>query len=209
MAGKGSNQVEETPAQRAQAEYATNLMKDYQQRWMPLQKNLISVVQRQGAPDSAARRMAGGMAGADTEAAFGKAGGALDRQLASTGALPGSSKANLAITGLSNDAATSKAMGTTVADQRVTDAYMQGLGQIMALGRGQKAQVSSGMNHIADMSAAQARQDANTALQDRMGYAQMGAQAVGMGLQQSMKPNTPGFSGTQAPAPVVDLYPKG
>ena len=210
MAGKGSGQVEETPAQRAMAEHATNLMRDYEQRWLPVQKRLIQTVQAQGAEGSPMRAEAMGKSNADTEAAFGKAQGALESRLSNTGALPGSSKANLAVAELGNDKAASKGLGKTVTDQRVTDAYLGGLSQIMALGRGEKAQATAGMGQIADMSGAQARQDAGLALQDKMGYAQLGAQAVGMGIQQGLgKTANPGFSGTQAAAPVVDLYPRG
>ncbi len=209
MAGKGSGQVDETPAQRAMAEHANNLMQDYKQRWMPVQKNLIRTVQAQGAEGSDMRAEAMGKSNADTEASFGKAQGMLEAKLSNTGALPGSSKANLAIAGLGTDKAASKGLGKTAADQRVTDAYVGGLSQIMALGRGEKAQATGGMSQIADISGAQAQRDAGLALQDKMGYAQLGAQAVGMGIQQGLgAKSNPGFSGTQAPAPVVDAYPK-
>lgn len=191
MAGKGSGQTEETPAQRAMAQHANNLMKDYQQRWLPVQKNLIRTVQVQGAEGSPMRAEATGKSNADTEAAFGKAEGALQSRLTASGALPGSSKANLAIADLGTNKAASKGLGKTAADQRVTDAYLGGLTQIMALGRGEKAQATSGMSQIADMSGAQARHDAGLALQEKMGYAQLGAQAVGMGVQQGMGPNGP------------------
>lgn len=208
MAGKGSGKVEETPAQRAMAEHANNLMQDYKQRWLPVQQNMIKVIQAQGAEGSAQRLAAAGKVNADTEARFGQAQGALEKGLSATGALPGSSKANLAIAEMGNDKAASKGLGMTVADQRVTDAYMSGLGQIMALGRGEKAQVTQGMGQQAAISGAQAANDANLALQSKMGYAQLGAQAVGMGIQQGLggAPNVPkgNFSGTQAPAPVVD-----
>lgn len=213
MAGKGSGQVKETPAQQAQAQYASNLMADYKQRWLPVQQNMIKVIQAQGAEGSAARLAAAGKTNANTEAAFGQAQGALESKLSNTGALPGSSKANLAVAEMGNDKAASKGLGITAADQRVTDAYTAGLGQIMALGRGEKAQVSQGMGQQAAISGAQAAQDANLALQQKMGYAQLGAQAVGMGFQQSMGggPNVPkgDFSGTQAPAPVVDYSIRG
>lgn len=208
MAGKGSGEVKETPAQQAMAQHATNLMADYQKRWLPVQQRMADVIQAQGAEGSAARKSAAGKAGADTEAAFGRAQGALESKLSNTGALPGSSKANLAIAELGADKATSKGLGMSVADQRVTDAYMGGLSQIMALGRGEKAGVGQSLAQQSAISGAQAQQDANLALQEKMGYAQLGAQAVGMGIQQGLggTPNVPkgNFSGTQAPAPVVD-----
>lgn len=193
MAGQGSNQVQETPAQKALAETAKARMADYEQRWLPVQKKLTSQVQQAGAEGSAQRRQAAGMTGANVEQAFGTAEDKLQARLSGTGALPGSSKANLAVAGLGLDKAQSKGLGLTGADQQMDDAYLRGLSAITAIGQGKQATADSGLVQQAQTSGAQARRDAELALQARMNNAELGAQAVGYGVQRYMNsgPNVP------------------
>lgn len=207
MGGGGS--VEETPAQRAMAEHARNLMQDYKQRWLPVQQNLSKQITSMGAPGSVQRKQASGMAGADTEAKFAKASQGLEAKLTATGAVPGSSKGNLAIAGMGLDKATSKGIGATISDQHIDEAYTRGLTALMQSGRGERATVGTGLAQQAAISGQQASQDASLALADRAGNAQLGMTAVGMGMQQYLKPTTAGpnwagdsydYRGTTLPA---------
>lgn len=188
MGGGGS--VEETPAQRAMADHARKLMSDYKQRWLPVQQNLSKQITSMGVEGSAARRQARGMAGADTEAKFAKAGQGLEAKLTATGAVPGSSKGNLAIAGMGLDKATSKGIGATISDQHIDEAYTRGLTALMQTGRGERATVGNSMAQQANISGQQAGQDAQLALAERAGNAQLGMTAVGMGMQQYLKPDT-------------------
>ena len=88
-------------------------------------------------------------------------------------------------------------MGTTISDQRIDDAYTQTLGALMAMGRGERAQVGSSMANIAGMSGAQAANDAALSLAGKSGRAELGATAVGMGMQQYLKPQGLNTSGEQ------------
>ncbi len=185
---KGGDQVQETPAQRAMAEHAVLLMKDYEQRWLPVQQHLAKSIQAEGAPNSAARREAAGKAATDTNIAFGRAQGQLEKQLSNSGAAPGSSKANLAITGLGSDLAKSEGLSTTVSDQQIDDAYTQGLSALMNIGRGKAAGVSNSLASQANQSATQARADASASLAEHQGQAQLGGQLAGYGLQSAMAP---------------------
>lgn len=185
----GGNSVQETPAQRALAEHANNLMADYQKRWAPVQQRMIETTQTMGLEGSSVREAAAGRAGADVEARFGQAGQKLQAGLNATGAGVGSSKAKLAMGGLSLDKAAAKGQNISISDQAVTSAYMQGLSSIAAMGRGERAQVNTGLADQANMSARQAAQDADISLQNRMGNAQLAGQAVGLGFSQAMKPN--------------------
>lgn len=186
----GGGEVQETPAQQAMAEHARNLMQDYKQRWLPVQQNLSRQIQRMGAEGSAQRRQAAGMASADTEAKFAGAERGLGAKLTATGATPGSSKANLAVAGLGLDKAASKAFGATISDQHIDEAYTRGLTALMQTGRGERATVGNSMAQQASMSGARAAQDAQLALDARAGRAELGANAVGMGMQQYLKPET-------------------
>ncbi len=184
--GIKSGQVQETPAQRALAEHAVKQLQDYEQRWLPVQKQLASQIAEQGAPDSAARDLAKGKAATDTAIAFEKAGKGLEASLSNAGVGPGSSRANLAYTGLDTDTAASKAAGITLSDQMIDDAYIQGLGALTSIGRGERATVGSSLSAQAAQSGAQAQADASASLMEKQGNVGLGAQLVGFGLQQGL-----------------------
>lgn len=184
--GSKSGQVSETPQERAQAQHALDLMQDYKKRWLPVQQRLASTIEQEGAPDSAARRLATGKASTDSAMAFEKSGEQLEKGLSNNGAGPGSSRANLAITGLGTDQAASTGLGHMMSEQQVDDAYTQGLGALTSLGRGERASVGSSLTQMAKQSAAQASADAQTSLMARQGDAAIGGQVLGFGLQQGM-----------------------
>lgn len=184
--GTKSGQVQETPAQRALAEHAVAQLQDYKQRWLPVQQKLARQIEEQGAPDSAARRLAAGKSSTDTAIAFEKAGKGLEASLSNAGVGPGSSRANLALTGLDTDTAASKAAGGLMSDQMLDDAYIQGLGSLAAIGRGERASVGQSLSAQAQQSGAQAQADASASLMEHQGNAALGAQLVGFGLQQGL-----------------------
>ncbi len=185
--GSKAGQVQETGAQRAQAEHALLLLGDYKQRWLPVQQKLASTIEQEGAKGSAARRLAAGKSSTDVAMNFDKAQGALEKSLTNSGAAVGSSKSNLAITGLGTDAAASTGVGHMMSEQAIDDAYTQGLGALTALGRGERATVGANMSNMAANSASQASADAASALATREGNAALIGQVGGFGLQQGMK----------------------
>lgn len=200
MAGKGAGQTKQTPQQRAQAEVAIKQLEDFRTRWLPVQQRMAESIVEAGGRESFERRQARGMAATDTSARFGDAQQRLREQTEAAG-LGGTARQKLAIAGMGDDAAISTGLGIAAADQRVDDAYLQGLSQIMALGRGEKAGALQGMSQMARMSGQQAAADAGMALQRRAGQAQFAGQALGMGLSgalgnpfASAAPNT--FTGT-------------
>jgi hypothetical protein len=202
--GSKAGQVQETGAQRAQADHALALLQDYKQRWLPVQQKLASTIEQEGKEGSAARRLAAGKSSTDVAMQFDKAGGALEKSLSNTGAAPGSSRANLAITGLGSDAAGSTGMGHMMSEQAIDDAYTQGLGALTALGRGERATVGQNMSNMAANSAAQASADAASALATREGNAALIGQVGGFGLQQGLK-----GVGTPPPATALNIDPNG
>lgn len=213
---KGGDQVQETSAQRAQTDYAMNQLQDYNQRWLPVQKNLASQIESMGAPNSAYRQEAEGRTATDTTIKFAGAQNTLQDSMADNVGL-GSSKSKLAVAGLGDDQAKSKGLGMTAADSQVDQAYTQGLGAIAAIGQGQKAEVANGLAEQSSASSRQAQSDAETALQSRMGIAKVVGQGVGLAGQQFMKPSAaiPGAAAgiqgnngsglTYSPAPTYDF----
>lgn len=196
MSGKKEG-VKETPQEKALAEVAMKQLADYRQRWSPLQRQLASRITSSGAPDSRERRQAAGKAVVDNTVAFGDA----ERQItAATAAATGlgSSRTKLAVTGMADDKATSRALGLAGADQAADDAYMEGLGMLTAMGRGERTGAVQGMADIAARSSRQAADDAASSLRRRAGNAQLVGQAVGFGLAGGFNP---------PPQPVQGLAP--
>ena len=197
---KGGGEVQETSQQRAMAEHAVNLMQDYKQRWLPVQMKLAKQVEAMGAEGSAQRREAAGKAATDTQIQFAQAQGALEKGLTGAGAAPGSSRANLAITGMGSDLAKSKGLSTMIADQQIEDAYTQGLGALMQIGQGKSASVANSMAVQAQQSGYQSAADAQAALAERQAYGQLAGQVAGYGLQSAMAPNPYGADYTRTGA---------
>src|SRR5258706_13088410 len=108
------------------------------------------------------------MVGTDTAAAFAPVPEAAIANAANTGAL-GSSRQKLAIGTTGNDLATSAGMGAVAADQATDQAYVQGLGAVSALGRGEKASAINGLAQSAAISGEQARADAEASPEAPMG----------------------------------------
>lgn len=189
---KGGEQQQETPQQRAMAEHAVNLMQDYKQRWLPVQQKLAKQVEAMGAEGSAQRREAAGKAATDTQLQFAQAQGALEKGLTTAGAAPGSSRANLAVTGMGTDLAKSKGLSTMIGEQQIEEAYTQGLGALMNIGQGKAASVAGSLESQARQSATQAAADARASLAEQQGTGALVGQVAGYGLQSALAgPNVP------------------
>lgn len=213
MAGQ---KVEETPAQQAQADYAKNMMGDYQQRWMPLQAKLTDTTLAMGQANSPERAMAKGRAAADVEASFAQASDKATKAMTNAGVGPGSSRFALATTGMGADKAQTEGLNESAADRAVTAQYLQGLSAITATGRGERAQVGNELQTQANMSAQQAQQDAAISSANRAGIGQLAGTAAGaaFGMYGGGAPSTPsptqgvGAGGVNMKAPSDALMPK-
>lgn len=190
----GKSKVDETPQQRALADYAMRMMQDYKQRWLPVQKQLAAQIQQQGADGSAMRESAAGKRSTDTAMTFGNGTGVLTKTLANNGINLGSSRAKLALTGMSSDEAKTSGIGAMVTDQQIDDAYLKGLSALAATGRGERAQVAEGLTDRARSSAADAVQSAQASVAERSAVAGAVGQAAGLGLYGALSKDAPGSS---------------
>ena len=84
MSKGGSNQVNETPQQRALADFALQQLQDYKQRWLPVQRSLGRQITDMGKPGSAQEKAAEGRAATDSTMQFARAEGALQKTLTDT-----------------------------------------------------------------------------------------------------------------------------
>ncbi len=163
-------------------------MADYKLRWLPLQRKLAEGVTRMGEADSQERRRAAGKSSTDSAIRFGEAKTGIESALTQNSGSIGSSKAKLGITGTGTDEATSRGLGFVAADQAIDDAYLQGLGMITAMGRGESSGALQGMGNVAQMASRQAASDADISAQRRAGNAKLGGQVAGFGLAGGFAP---------------------
>jgi hypothetical protein len=205
----GGDEQTETPQERVQAQHAREVYTDWKKRWLPLQQQLARSVTAAGALDSKERKAAAGRASTDTAIQFQDATDKLEKTLTNSGAGLGSGRSAMAMTGLEDDAAKSRAMGLTISDQQVNDAYIEGLSALTSIGQGERAQVSDALGIQATQSARQSQADAQTSFENRAGLAELGGQFVGYGLQRTMTKGSPGLpefnqdAGIQPVAPTL------
>lgn len=190
---KGSSQVQETSQQVAMAQFAMNQLQDYKKRWLPVQQKLAAQIQETGASGSSAREHATGRATTDSALQFAQAEGALERSLANRGANVNSSRTKLAVTGMGEDLAKTRGSGAMIADQQIDDAYTKGLMALTSIGRGERAEVATGLSNQANTSARDAAASAAASSQERAGTAGVVGQLAGAGLYGALNrgPNVP------------------
>lgn len=205
---KGGDKQKESPQERLQAEHAREVYTDWKKRWLPLQQQLARSVTAMGDVDSNQRKLASGKATTDTAIQFKAASDKLEKTITNSGAGLGSGRMVTATTGLDDDASKSRAMGLMVSDQQIDDAYIQGLSALTSIGQGERAQVGDALGIQARQGAQQAQMDAEIALANRAGNAELIGQFAGYGLQQGMKPKgSPGLPNMNLDAGIQPTNP--
>ena len=183
---KPKDTVKETAQQKALAEVASQQMADYKKRWLPVQQRLAETIKARGKADSAERVVTAGKAATDSAVQFGMGKAQVADKVSDASGGLGSGRAKMAIAGTNTDEATSRGLGFVAADQEIDDAYLQGLGQLAAIGKGERAGAIQGMGNVANMSGRQARADAELSAQRRAGNAELIGQVAGFGFNAAM-----------------------
>lgn len=190
----GKSKVDETPQQRALAEFAMNQLQDYKQRWLPVQKQLAAQIQQQGADGSYVREAAAGKNNTDVAMSFDRGVGVLGKTLSNNGVNLGSSRGKLALTGMGTDQAKTGGIGAMITEQQIDDAYTKGLTALTSIGRGERASAVEGLVDRARSSAKDAQMSAEASATERAQVAGMAGQAAGLGLYGALGKTDPGFS---------------
>jgi hypothetical protein len=174
--GGGGDEIQETSAQKAVAEIASKEAADYYQRWVPVQKRFMSrVTDTKGRKDVALGRTSAEVAGRFSEAQQG-----LDATLANRGVGLGSGRQVLAAGNLGGAEAQSRGSGLAGTDQALDAEYLQGLAQIVGIGRGQKTAATQGLDAVSRISGMHAAADAEAAAARHAGIGQAIGTGVGM-----------------------------
>lgn len=163
--GGGGGDIEETEAERAQAEVALKRWGDYENIFKPYENEFMDEVDDLNSEANYTR--ATELAISPLANQFAEEAMGIKKQMQASGVNPNSGKMksfNSAVAGAQAGAEVDTASRATEAQQ---DRYIGGLQNIVAMGQGQAGQAMQGMTDIAVTSQQNARSQAQSALQDR------------------------------------------
>lgn len=182
--GGGPKERGETEAERALAQVALAKFQDYKARWEPMIARTAELVTSLREPTSFERQRARGRAAGETNVQFGRAEEAMEGGLQGRGVGAASSAFRLGKVNLGTDLARSRGLAVAGADQAIDQAYVEGLTNLMSLGRGKEATATGALERQALIEARQAESDAAAAAASRAGTARIVGTAAGMGFDQ-------------------------
>ena len=191
MGKGGSNEIQETEAQKAAASVAMeqwDLYKNELQQYEDIFMDKVDDLNNEREYDKLS-----GTAALGTAQAFGEARVGLAGSLAAGGVDPTSGKYQEAMEGLATDQALSQTDTTNRAQSSQQDKYVAGLKDVVSIGAGQKAESLAGMGDVASTSLRKATNDAQTSFQNRQATAGMVGTVLGAGASY-------GLSNLKAPA---------
>ena len=161
MGKGGSNEIQETEAQKAAASVAMeqwDLYKNDLQQYEDLFMEKVDDLNSEGEFDKLA-----GTAALGTAQSFGEARAGLADSMAASGVDPTSGRYQEAMEGLATDQALSQTDTTNRAQSSQQDKHVAGLKDVVSIGAGQKAESLAGMGDVATTSLLKATSDAESA----------------------------------------------
>ena len=189
MGKGGSNEIQETEAQKAAAGVAMeqwDLYKNDLQQYEDIFMEKVDDLNSEGEFDKLA-----GTAALGTAKTFGEARAGLADSMAASGADPTSGRYQEAMEGLATDQALSQTDTTNRAQSSQQDKYVAGLKDVVSIGAGQKAESLAGMEDVATTSLRKATSDAQSSYQSQQATAGLvgtlagGATAYGLGQMKA------------------------
>ena len=169
MGKGGSNEIQETEAQRAAADVATeqwNLYNSDLKQYEDIFMDKVDDLNNEREYDKLS-----GTAALGTAQAFGEARVGLAGSLAAGGVDPTSGKYQEAMGALETDQALSQTDTTNRAQSSQQDKYVAGLKDVVSIGAGQKAESLAGIGDVATTSLRKATSDAQSSYQSQQATA--------------------------------------
>lgn len=198
MSGGSGGKIKETSAEKESAAVSYDQWQDFKTRWKPAQNQYIARVRNDYAAN---KRIAVGAASNDVDAAFAPAVSNANQQLLQRGVGLNSGKGRVTGNNLDVAQARSNGLAKVSATQAADDLHFRQLDGLTAIGRGQQAGATAGLQSLASLSAASARNDAQIAQDNADALGQTIGTAVGAGASlyamnkpRSMKASTWGTS---------------
>ena len=179
MGKGGSNEIQETEAQKAAASVAMeqwDLYKNDLQKYEDIFMEKVDDLNSEGEFDKLA-----GTAALGTAKTFGEARAGLADSMAASGADPTSGRYQEAMEGLATDQALSQTDTTNRAQSSQQDKHVAGLKDVVSIGAGQKAESLAGMGDVATTSLRKSVNDAQISFQNRQATAGMVGTVLGAG----------------------------
>lgn len=179
MSGGGGGKVKETSAEKESAAVSYDQWQDFQKRWKPAQNDYIARVRNNY---QTTRNLAIGTASNDVDAAFGGAAGNVNRQMMQRGAGLNGGATRAAVNNIDIAQAKSRGLAKVSAGMAADDQHFQQLDGLTAIGRGQQAAGTAGLQSLASLSAASARNDAQIAQNNASAFGEFAGTVGGAAL---------------------------
>ena len=185
MGKGGSNEIQETEAQKAAASVAMeqwDLYKNDLQKYEDIFIEKVDDLNSEGEFDKLA-----GTAALGTAKTFGEARAGLADSMAASGADPTSGRYQEAMEGLATDQALSQTDTANRAQSSQQDKYVAGLKDVVSIGAGQKAESLAGIGDVATTSLRKATSDAQSSYQSQQATAGLVGTLAGAGTAYGLK----------------------
>lgn len=185
MGKGGSNEIQETEAQKAAASVAMeqwDLYKNDLQQYEDLFMEKVDDLNSEGEFDKLA-----GTAALGTAKTFGEARAGLADSMAASGVDPTSGRYQEAMEGLATDQALSQTDTANRAQSSQQDKHVAGLKDVVSIGAGQKAESLAAMGDMATTSLRKATSDAQSSFQSQQATAGLVGTLAGAGTAYGLK----------------------
>jgi hypothetical protein len=173
--GGSSTEIPESPLSREEAAIAKQQYQDYQARWAPVIQFYKSRIDKDV---GAKRALAKGQTNADIKTSFGRAGQQVNQSLRGQGIATGSGRDIVARAGLSNAEAAASGTGSARDDAAIDAQYLQGIQQIVGIGRNQRVAADTSLSTLSGLSGKAAEANAQAAAARAAGR----GEAIGTGI---------------------------
>lgn len=177
MSKHGSNQVQVTPEQQAQEEEAVRQWQLYDTQLKPYETMFMSQVDELNAPHTTQQLADTGALG--SEMGFEHDRDQLTDHLAAAGIDPTSGRYQAGLKDLETGQALAQADTVNRAQSSGQDRYVAGLQDVMALGRGQRADSLGAYDNLAEQSVSRAGANAQAALAEKQAEEGLGGSLLG------------------------------
>jgi hypothetical protein len=182
--GGGDNEIEETKAEKAQAEIALKRWQDYQNVFKPFENQYMAEVDKMNS--TAQMDRASNLALNPIATTFAKEGEKIQANMNVNGVNPNSGKGVLTRNLMSDAQAGAEVNAVSRTTNAQQDAYVGGLQNITAMGQGQATNAVAGMGDIASRAQSYAADSARDSLTDRNNVRSGVGAIVGAGVAYGM-----------------------
>ncbi len=184
MAGGSAPEVQETEAEKAQAEVAEDMWTLYQNVLAPYEDVFIQDVEKVNSPGAYTK--AAGDTNLSYSSQFGDARDQAGSTLTSAGVNPNSGKFDTTQDSLTRQQAFSQNDAMNRAQSSNADQYVGGLEDVLAIGSGQEAQNMGALDSLASASNRSARSDAQAAESNALSQSNSLSSLAGTGMSAAM-----------------------